>query len=522
MRKKILYTFITVCFSTFLFSQEQNKIDEKAKADFYLEKLQAAYKKGDYKGHKRYSDSLLYVAKENNFYRMHVLALNNQAIFHNSTSERETSILLYHEALKICELIPEDFKSRTVVLVNMGNTYYNIGAYEKAIQAMEKVIEVADNAEDSYRIKAAALVGLADNYNKLQNYDKALKYAYEANVIGETNNNELIIASSINNILEAHLNLKEYQKVLDISTNLSDTSLLKEPSKIRGSFLLSIGTANYYLNKFDAALQYLNECKALAQEKNLLEVEMRAYKYLAKVYEQKENFEASYSAQKKYTLLKEDFLNDTKNAASIDLKQDISTKNKQITNLSEKRNQLLVTSILAIAVLSVMLFFYMRRKKTIELQQVKLRAQYQNLQQTVKALNTKTTYTVKEDKPLKPYKNSSLTQADRERFKSEILVYMNNEKPYLNPDLKQTDLALNMGISTHNFSEVLYYCFGQNFYNFINSYRVVKAQELIKSDTYKDAKIIAIAFDSGFKSKTSFNRVFKKHTGVTPSEYRIS
>ena len=42
----------------------------------------------------------------------------------------------------------------------------------------------------------------------------------------------------------------------------------------------------------------------------------------------------------------------------------------------------------------------------------------------------------------------------------------------------------------------------------------------MKKPEYKTAKIIAIAFDSGFKSKTTFNRVFKNYTGQTPSEYR--
>uniref|UniRef100_UPI0025C5409B helix-turn-helix domain-containing protein n=1 Tax=Lacinutrix sp. TaxID=1937692 RepID=UPI0025C5409B len=59
-----------------------------------------------------------------------------------------------------------------------------------------------------------------------------------------------------------------------------------------------------------------------------------------------------------------------------------------------------------------------------------------------------------------------------------------------------------------------------NFYSFINSYRVLEVQNRIKNLKYKDSKIMAIAFDSGFNSKTSFNRAFKNHTGITPSEYR--
>jgi len=59
-----------------------------------------------------------------------------------------------------------------------------------------------------------------------------------------------------------------------------------------------------------------------------------------------------------------------------------------------------------------------------------------------------------------------------------------------------------------------------NYFDFINSYRVKEAMNLLQTAQEIDSKIIAIAFDSGFNNRTSFHLAFKKVTGLTPKEYR--
>ncbi len=60
---------------------------------------------------------------------------------------------------------------------------------------------------------------------------------------------------------------------------------------------------------------------------------------------------------------------------------------------------------------------------------------------------------------------------------------------------------------------------GKTFSEFLNEYRVNEVKEKLKTEDRSLQTILAIALDSGFNSKASFNRVFKKHTGLTPSEY---
>ncbi len=530
-----LFLFFTVLCSTH--AQEGSAeiaVQGQEKADALLKELQKYYGEGDYDLHKAYSDSLSVVAEKYGLTQMHVLALTNQAVFHNNRSERQKAITLYHEALEKCKLIPEDARTRTVVLVNLGNTYFRIEAYDKAIATMEEVLVVAEEYENSDRVKAAALIGLSNNYTELKDYERALKYAYEAKAIGEKNEKWPTVAIALNNISDSYIQLKDYTKALETSTAALELPFLKKPTKSRGWMLLNTGISNYYLKNYDVALKNLEECIALTKEKNLAEIEMYCHEYVAKIYEEKNDFEASYTAQKKYTLLRNELQNDKNDATSTDLKNEISAREETIAAnsqaldiLSQNKQTMLIWGLCLLLLLGGLLFFYIKRKKQIEAEQEILRAQFLTLQERVAVSDKETTTAFMaqegEEKPNKtPYKNSSLTNTDRQKLKKQILAFMEGDKPYLDANLTQADLADKIGISSHHFSEALHYGFQQNFYNFVNSYRVQEAQALMNNTEYQDAKIIAIAFDAGFKSKTSFNRVFKKHTGTTPSEYRAS
>lgn len=508
-------------------SKEKTKADSSGmqQAEVFLGLLQKHFTNGAYQLHKNYSDSLLSVAKKYDLTKMQVIALTNQAVFYNNRSERLKAIELYQKALEQCELIPEDYKSKTVVLVNMGNTYNNIGSYSKAIEVMKKVLIVTNSAPNSNNIKAAALIGLASSSLKLKDYKSTLEYAHRAKIIGEKSKNERTVASALNSIIDAHIKLKEYEEALIICETAIKLPYIKKPTKARAWLLLNFGIVNYHLNSQEVSIEHLKASIELAREKKMLEIEMHGHEYLAKVYEARKDFKASYASQKNYSLISDEFLKDKKDATSADLNNDIAKKNKTIETNNEQfitlvsnKKQLIIWGGTLLALLIGMLLFYIKRKKNIELEQTKLRAQYVTLQQRLEVQNHESEPTKVDH--LKPYKNSSLKAEDIDRYKRKILIFMNEEEPFLNPELNQSELASQIGISSHHFSEVLHYGFEQNFYNFINSYRVLAAQKLMKNEKYKDAKIIAIAFDSGFKSKTSFNRVFKKYTGLTPSDYR--
>ncbi len=93
-------------------------------------------------------------------------------------------------------------------------------------------------------------------------------------------------------------------------------------------------------------------------------------------------------------------------------------------------------------------------------------------------------------------------------------------KPYLIPELNIKMLSENTGISIHTISATLNQYFGQNFYDFINSYRIRHAQQLLSNQDSDKYTIETLATESGFRSRSVFYTAFRKETGVTPSEYK--
>lgn len=61
---------------------------------------------------------------------------------------------------------------------------------------------------------------------------------------------------------------------------------------------------------------------------------------------------------------------------------------------------------------------------------------------------------------------------------------------------------------------------GQNFFNLVNSYRIEKAQEILRDPDKQAITVLEILYEVGFNSKSSFNTAFKKHAGTTPTQYR--
>jgi len=81
-------------------------------------------------------------------------------------------------------------------------------------------------------------------------------------------------------------------------------------------------------------------------------------------------------------------------------------------------------------------------------------------------------------------------------------------------------LAKETGISSCELSILINHHLNKHFFDFINEYRIEKAMELLTNPERKEYTVLEILYEVGFNSKSSFNTAFKKHTGLTPTEYR--
>jgi AraC-like DNA-binding protein len=102
-----------------------------------------------------------------------------------------------------------------------------------------------------------------------------------------------------------------------------------------------------------------------------------------------------------------------------------------------------------------------------------------------------------------------------------LLLCMQKDKLYLNPTLSLSDLSDEIKLPSHHITQTLNEYAKINFYDFVNEFRVEEFKRKIKSGEAQEFSLLGIAFDCGFNSKSSFNRIFKKFTAQSPSEYNI-
>ena len=118
------------------------------------------------------------------------------------------------------------------------------------------------------------------------------------------------------------------------------------------------------------------------------------------------------------------------------------------------------------------------------------------------------------------YAGSYLKEEQSLAYREKLEAFMEDEKPFLINDLTIQQLAEKVDIPSHYLSQIINESYEQNFFDFINGYRVEEVKTKIRNPEYDNFSLLGIALDSGFNSKTAFNRVFRKVTGMTPSEYK--
>ena len=118
------------------------------------------------------------------------------------------------------------------------------------------------------------------------------------------------------------------------------------------------------------------------------------------------------------------------------------------------------------------------------------------------------------------YKKSGLKDQALDELHHKLISFMESQKPYLDPGINLSGLANQLNVSTNQLSQVINQREQVNFHDFINAYRT---EEFIRRASENPGfSLLAHALDSGFNSKSSFNSVFKKQKGMTPSQFLAS
>ncbi len=118
------------------------------------------------------------------------------------------------------------------------------------------------------------------------------------------------------------------------------------------------------------------------------------------------------------------------------------------------------------------------------------------------------------------YAKSVLGPGQLEALQQRLIAFVNLEKPFLEDRLTLDALATRLAMPPHHLSQVLSLGMKQSFYDYMNGHRVAEVQRCLLDPAYERLSILDIALASGFSSKATFNAVFKKQSGMTPSNFR--
>ena len=118
------------------------------------------------------------------------------------------------------------------------------------------------------------------------------------------------------------------------------------------------------------------------------------------------------------------------------------------------------------------------------------------------------------------YVKSGLSSDKAKGYLDNLVNIMEIENIYMDSNLTLNQIANKLGIFVYNLSEVINTQKNQNFFNFINKYRIEKVKKDLTDPAKSNLKILSIAFEAGFNSKASFNTIFEKFSGLTTSDYR--
>jgi len=119
-------------------------------------------------------------------------------------------------------------------------------------------------------------------------------------------------------------------------------------------------------------------------------------------------------------------------------------------------------------------------------------------------------------------RNEIFSSAELNKWQQKLHQHMDSRRSYINPELRLSDLALEMNLKPYELSELINRAEGKNFYEFINSYRVEEVKRKINLPESDYLSLLGIANECGFNSKSVFNETFKKFTGLTPSAFRTA
>ena len=407
-------------------------------------------------------------------------------------------------------LLQEQFNAsamQAVLLARMGN-YRKAMALNKSLLSLVRQINTPENYVKLY-------TNLAINYIYAGIPDTAALYFRQA--YGHTHPNTFRRAAVAVNMAFLHYNLKQYDKAIRFANEAAAIARKLGYDELYLEALTNLANVYYETGRYDTSIQYSQKVKEIARKEGLRLQLDNAYGNLSLAYEGKGDYKTALAYHKKYLALHDSLFNEkmSKQINKLEIEYETEKKDRELEARQEKirtRNRELAASVsgfvLLLAFALVVSVLYKKRN----------RAYLALVQKHLDWLEAEQKAGKGEAGSVK-YSSSALSDEKKVDLQQKLEQAIRHDKLFLQPDLTLGKLSQHLGVNSKYLSQVIHESFQTDFSGFVNRARVNEASRLMADPAYAHISFEGIAEMVGFGSKSTFNKAFKRFTGVTPSFY---
>jgi len=443
-------------------------------------------------------------------------AYNAYGIAYQAVAEYDKALDYYQKAY---DNMIEQGRDASPMLGNMGNIHNELFNFEKGLEYFNRGLEGAKKTGNPYLILQFK-TNIATAYADMKQYTKAISMYHEVIPEALKLGMEEQVALAYGNAGMAFYYLNQYdsaayyiQKAIPMLTDLNKTTYLIFDLKV-------LGEINAKKGLFDKAKTNLEEAEKLAEELGSIDKLSGVYISWAVYFEEKGDFRQALVYQRKYSVLNDSVHSEEQQSkiARLETKFNFREQQKEIKLLNAetqlqsaeiskqklKAKFSIAGAILLLIILLLIIFQYIKTKK------VNRSLTLKNLE-LMKAEESNETLTEESQNYADAHKDDVLVKMEK---------LMKQEKIYTTSKITIDDLANKLNTNRSYLSQIINGHFKSNFKSFINSYRISEARRLLVNPEYKNYTMEAISVEVGFGSKSVFNEIFKRETGITPSVFQ--
>ena len=509
-----------------LYEEYKEDLSKLQKIHFQTAKLTILEAKGDFESCFTLIDEILpqteLIDNDNSKHYQAVMYNVKGSILSVQRGKYKEAVDSYLQVLRIYQEINDEENNIAMTYNRLGLLHSDMKDYSKSVSYFLNGISYLENVPPKSATEVYNLLilysNLGDVYKEMGILDQAIQYQNKALKLAEDVNSEIDKSRILHNLGKIYLQNKQFSEALDyFQTSQQMCRLLEVPEGLMQNYLL-LGKTYIGLKKFkesqiafDSALVYVRE---FAYPRGEVDV----YEGYAELYSQLNDHKKALEYHTLFYEKEKELIGIEKQEAIAQLEIEYQTelKDEEIKRISyeydikkAENHKLIIGFISLVAITGGIIFFLIYRNRT-------LKDLYERNIELMNSFKNKS-YTEQSDVII----SETLENPEEDSLKiifNKLLFSLEKEKIYKDPDLSISKVADIIKSNEKYVSSAISTYTNMNYNNFINFYRIQEAKLLIYENNRMN--INEVMYASGFNSRTTFYDAFKKHTGMSPKQFK--